>query len=128
MILVRFAIVVFPVLFAVAFLTLFERKVLAAAGKRVGPNVVGYGFLQPLADGLKLLTKETTVPVAADKILYFVAPVISFSLALVGFSILPIGTGVLHFNCGLLFVLAVSGLAVYGVVLSGWASIHATLF
>jgi len=122
MILVRFAIVVFPVLFAVAFLTLFERKVLAAAGKRVGPNVVGYGFLQPLADGLKLLTKETTVPVAADKILYFVAPVISFGLALVGFSILPIGTGVLHFNCGLLFVLAVSGLAVYGVVLSGWAS------
>lgn len=122
MILVRFAIVVFPVLFAVAFLTLFERKVLAAAGKRVGPNVVGYGFLQPLADGLKLLTKETTVPVAADKILYFIAPVISFGLALVGFSIMPIGTGVLHFNCGLLFVLAVSGLAVYGVVLSGWAS------
>jgi len=122
MIALRFAIVVFPVLFAVAFLTLFERKVLAAAGKRVGPNVVGYGFLQPLADGLKLLTKETTVPVAADKVLYFLAPVISFGLALVGFSILPVGTGVIHFECGLLFVLAVSGLAVYGVVLSGWAS------
>lgn len=122
MIVVRFLIVVLPVLLAVAFLTLFERKVLAAAGKRVGPNVVGYGFLQPLADGLKLLTKETIVPVASDKVLYFTAPVISFGLALTGLSILPVGTGVLHFECGLLFVLAVSGLSVYGVVLSGWSS------
>jgi len=84
MVVFRFLVVVLPVLFAVAFLTLFERKVLAAAGKRVGPNVVGYGFLQPLADGLKLLTKETVVPTAADKTLYLVAPVVSFGLALTG--------------------------------------------
>ena len=122
MIFFRFLVVVLPVLLGVAFLTLFERKVLAAAGKRVGPNVVGYGFLQPLADGLKLLTKETIVPVAADKVVYFMAPVISFGLALTGLAILPVGSGVLSFGCGLLFVLAVSGLSVYGVVLSGWSS------
>lgn len=122
MILVRFLVVVLPVLFAVAILTLFERKVLAAAGKRVGPNVVGYGFGQPIADALKLLTKETIVPTAADKVLYFAAPIISFGLALVGFTIMPVGSGVVHFSCGILFVLAVSGLSVYGVILSGWAS------
>ena len=118
----RFLVVVLPVLFAVAFLTLFERKVLAAAGKRVGPNVVGYGFLQPLADGLKLLTKETVVPAASDKVLYCVAPVVSFGLALTSFSFLPVAGGVLTFHCSLLFVLAISGLSVYGVVLSGWSS------
>lgn len=122
MVVFRFLVVVLPVLFAVAFLTLFERKVLAAAGKRVGPNVVGYGFLQPLADGLKLLTKETVVPAASDKVLYFVAPVVSFGIALTSFSFLPVGGGVLGFGCSLLFVLALSGLSVYGVILAGWAS------
>ncbi|RYX87612.1 NADH-quinone oxidoreductase subunit H [bacterium] len=122
MIVVRFLIVILPILLAVAFLTLFERKVLAAAGKRVGPNVVGNGFLQPLADGLKLLTKETILPTSADPFLYFFAPVISFSLALINFSVLPIGNGVLTLNLSVLFVLAVSGLSVYGVVLAGWAS------
>ena len=122
MVVFRFLVVVLPVLLGVAFLTLFERKVLAAAGKRVGPNVVGYGFLQPLADGLKLLTKETVVPASADRVLYLAAPVVSFGLALTGFSFLPLAGGVLTFQCSLLFVLAVSGLAVYGVVLSGWSS------
>ena len=114
--------VVFPVLFGVAFLTLLERKILAAAGKRVGPNVVGFGFLQPLADGLKLLTKETVVPASSDRVLYLAAPVISFGLALTGLAFLPVGGGVLAFGCSLLFVLALSGLAVYGVVLAGWSS------
>ena len=122
MLLVKFFGIVFPVLFAVAFMTLFERKVLAAAGKRVGPNVVGYGFLQPFADGLKLLTKETIVPSAADRALYLLAPVVSFGLALLGYSVLPVGTGVVDLECTLLVVLAVSGLAVYGVVLAGWSS------
>lgn len=122
MVVFRFLVVVLPVLFAVAFLTLFERKVLAAAGKRVGPNVVGYGFLQPVADALKLLTKETVVPTAADKALYLFAPVVSFGLALTGYSFLPVAGGVLTFSCSLLFVLAVSGLSVYGVVLAGWSS------
>lgn len=97
MVIFRFLIVIFPVLFGVAFLTLLERKVLAAAGKRVGPNVVGYGFLQPLADGLKLLTKETIVPSSSDKFLYFLAPVISFGLALTSFSFLPVGGGSFNF-------------------------------
>lgn len=122
MVIFRFLVVVLPVLFGVAFLTLLERKVLAAAGKRVGPNVVGWGFLQPLADGLKLLTKETIVPAASDKVLYFGAPVISFGLALTSFAFLPVGGGVLTFSCSLLFVLAISGLSVYGVVLAGWSS------
>lgn len=122
MVVFQFLVVILPVLFAVAFLTLFERKVLAAAGKRVGPNMVGYGFLQPLADGLKLLTKETVVPSSSDKILYLMAPVISFGLALTSFSFLPVCQGVLNFSCSLLFVLAISGLSVYGVILSGWSS------
>lgn len=122
MLLIKFFGIVFPVLFAVAFMTLFERKVLAAAGKRVGPNVVGYGFLQPFADGLKLLTKETIIPSAADKALYLMAPVVSFGLSLLGYAVLPVGTGVVDFECTLLIVLAVSGLAVYGVVLAGWSS------
>lgn len=122
MVLFRFLIVIFPVLFAVAFLTLFERKVLAAAGKRVGPNVVGYGFLQPFADGLKLLTKETIVPASADKPLYFFAPLLSFTLSLLGFSVVPIGHGIVDFNCAVLLLLSISSLAVYGVVLAGWSS------
>jgi len=122
MILFKFLIVVLPVLLAVAYLTLFERKVLAAAGRRVGPNVVGYGFLQPLADGLKLLTKETVTPHAADPILFFLSPVVSFGLSLTNYSILPVASGLLDFTCGLLFVFMISGLAVYGVILAGWSS------
>lgn len=114
---------VLPVLLAVAFLTLFERKVLAAAGRRVGPNQVGYGFLQPLADGLKLLTKETVRPAAADPGLFFLAPVISFGLALFNYGLFPFrGGSLLDPVCGVLFVFLISGLAVYGVILSGWAS------
>jgi len=122
MILIKFLLVVLPVLLGVAYLTLFERKILAAAGRRVGPNVVGYGFLQPLADGLKLLTKETVTPVKADPVLFFCSPVISFGLALLSYSILPISHGLLNLECGLLFVFMVSGLAVYGVILAGWSS------
>lgn len=122
MLLIKFFGVVVPVLVGVAFMTLFERKVLAAAGKRVGPNVVGYGFLQPFADGLKLLTKETILPSAADTGLYLLAPVVSFGLALMGYAVLPVGTGVVDLECSLLLMLAISGLSVYGVVLAGWAS------
>lgn len=122
MILFKFLIVVLPMLLGVAYLTLFERKVLAASGRRVGPNVVGYGFLQPLADGLKLLTKETVIPTTADPFLFFLSPVISFSLALTNYAILPVSQGLLDFTCGLMFVFMVSGLAVYGVILAGWSS------
>ena len=122
MILVKFLLVILPVLLAVAYLTLFERKVLAAAGRRLGPNVVGYGFLQPLADGLKLLTKETVTPASADPVLFFCAPVISFGLSMTSYSILPVSHGLLNLECGLLFVFMISGLAVYGVILAGWSS------
>ena len=97
MIIFKFLSVVLPVLLSVAYLTLFERKVLAAAGRRLGPNVVGYGFLQPLADGLKLLTKETVIPRTADPILFFLSPVISFGLSLTNYSILPVSSRLARF-------------------------------
>ena len=122
MIIFKFLIIILPVLLAVAYLTLFERKVLASAGRRVGPNVVGYGFLQPLADGLKLLTKETTYPSSSDSWLFVLSPIISFGLSLINYSILPVSFGVIDFGCGVLFVFMISGLSVYGVILAGWSS------
>ena len=115
-------IVILPILLSVAYLTLFERKVLASAGRRLGPNVVGYGFLQPLADGLKLLTKESNYPSSSDSWLFILSPIISFGLSLINFCILPISFGVIDLNCSVLFVLTISGLSVYGIILAGWSS------
>jgi len=122
---VNFLAIALPVLFSVAYLTLFERKVLAAAGRRLGPNVVGFmGLLQPLADGVKLLMKESIVPTSSNKALYLLAPIVTFSLSIVGYGVLPFTTQLSYadINCGLLFTFAVSSLSVYGVVFSGWAS------
>lgn len=121
----NFLLIALPILFSVAYLTLFERKVLAAAGRRFGPNAVGYlGLLQPLADGVKLLLKESIVPAASDKKLYLLAPILTFSLSLIGYGVIPFTDKLayLDFSCGLLLTFAVSGLSVYGVILSGWAS------
>lgn len=122
---INFLAIALPVLFSVAYLTLFERKVLAAAGRRLGPNVVGFmGLLQPLADGVKLLMKESIVPTSSNKALYLLAPIVTFSLSIVGYGVLPFTTRLAYadINCGLLFTFAVSSLSVYGVVFSGWAS------
>lgn len=122
---VNFLAIALPILFSVAYLTLFERKVLAAAGRRLGPNVVGFmGLLQPLADGVKLLMKESIVPTSSNKALYLLAPIVTFSLSIVGYGVLPFTTQLAYVdvNCGLLFTFAVSSLSVYGVVFSGWAS------
>lgn len=122
---VNFLLIVLPVLLSVAYLTLFERKVLAAAGRRLGPNVVGvFGLLQPLADGLKLLIKESIVPTSSDKGLYLLAPVVTFSLSLIGYGVIPFTDQLAYvdISCGLLFTFAVSSLSVYGVIFSGWAS------
>lgn len=122
---VNFLLIALPVLLSVAYLTLFERKVLAAAGRRLGPNVVGvFGLLQPLADGVKLLIKESIVPTSADKGLYLLAPVLTFSLSLVGYGVLPFTDQLAYadLNCALLFTFAVSSLSVYGVIFSGWSS------
>jgi len=121
----NFLLIALPILFSVAYLTLFERKILAASGRRLGPNTVGYlGLLQPLADGCKLLLKESIVPSASDKKLYILAPLLTFSLSLIGYGVVPFTDkfAYLDFSCGLLLTFAISSLSVYGVILSGWAS------
>jgi len=117
--------IVVPLLIAVAYFTLAERKIMGAIQRRRGPNVVGvFGLLQPLADGAKLLLKETIIPSNANTILFVLAPIISFLLSLLGWAVIPYGEGMVFadINVGILYLLAVSSLGVYGVIISGWAS------
>jgi NADH:ubiquinone oxidoreductase subunit H len=114
-----------PMLLAVAYLTLFERKILASVQIRTGPNVVGlFGLLQPLADGAKLLLKELTHPTAADKVVFYVAPMITFFLAVLSIAVIPFSSYevLVDFEFGMMFVFAISSLGIYGIILSGWAS------
>jgi NADH-quinone oxidoreductase subunit H len=117
--------VVVPLLIAVAYLTYFERKVLAYSQLRKGPNVVGpFGLLQPFADGLKLLLKETIVPSGANRVVFIVAPIVTFTLSLVAWAVIPFDAGVVisNINVGILYLFAISSLGVYGIILAGWAS------
>ncbi len=117
--------VIVPLLIAVAYLTYFERKVLAFSQLRKGPNVVGpFGLLQPFADGLKLLIKETVIPSGANRLVFIVAPVVTFTLSLVAWAVIPLDAGavVANINVGILYLFAISSLGVYGIILAGWAS------
>ena len=121
--------ILLPVLLSVAYLTLAERKVMAAMQIRRGPNVVGpFGLLQPIADGMKLFLKETIVPTTANKVIFILAPMITFILAMVGWAVIPFdetgwGLWVLaDINVGITYLFAVSSLGVYGIIMAGWAS------
>ncbi|MGH7078865.1 MAG: NADH-quinone oxidoreductase subunit NuoH [Acetobacteraceae bacterium] len=114
-----------PVLLAVAWLTYAERKVLAAVQLRKGPNVVGwFGLLQPIADALKMIFKETIIPDGANRMLFLAAPMITFGLALLAWAVIPVNDGwaITKINVGVLYLLAISSLGVYGVIIAGWAS------
>ena len=120
-----FILTIVPLLIGVAFLTLLERKSMASFQSRRGPNVVGYfGILQPIADGVKLLLKETILPYKSSYLLFCIAPLLSFSVSLLLWFIIPLwdNTILIHTNLGILLLLGLSSLNVYGVLLSGWSS------
>lgn len=123
--LLKILFIIIPLLLSIAYFTLAERKIMGSIQRRRGPNVVGtYGLLQPLADGLKLLLKETIIPSSSDKVVFLLAPIITFVLSLMGWAVIPFNeTAVLSdINVGILYLFAISSLSVYGIVLSGWAS------
>jgi len=118
-------VVLLPVLLAVAFMTIIERKQLASMQRRVGPNTVGYfGVLQPFSDALKLVLKETIVPSQSNKVLFYLAPVSTLVFSLLGWGIIPFGQGlaIIDFSMGILYTVALSSLGVYGILFSGWSS------
>ena len=118
-------VVTVPVLLTVAFVTVAERKTLASMQRRLGPNIVGYyGLLQAFADALKLLLKEYISPTQANLVLFFLGPIITLVFSLLGYAVVPYGPGlaVWDFNLGILYMLAVSSLSTYGILLAGWSA------
>jgi len=114
-----------PMLLAVAYFTVSERKIMGAIQRRRGPNVIGFiGLLQALADGLKLFVKETTLPSNSNLLIFLLAPILSFLLSVIGWAVIPFSHKVVlaDINLGILYLFAVSSLNVYGIVLAGWAS------
>ena len=117
--------IAFPLMLAVALIIYSERKLWAAFALRKGPNVVGpFGILQSFADGLKVFLQETIIPSASNRGLFLIAPIITFTVALMAWAVIPFADGVVlsNINVGLLYLLAISSLGVYGVVIAGWAS------
>lgn len=124
-ILIKILIIVLPMLIAIAYLTLIERKVISAIQRRKGPNIVGFfGLLQPFADALKLMIKETILPSIANRVIFLIAPIITLGLSLMSWVVIPLNRGIVlsDINLGILYIFAVSSLGVYGIIISGWSS------
>lgn len=123
--LLKFLIMVLPLLISIAYFTLVERKILGFMQRRRGPNVVGFfGLLQPIADGIKLILKETILPNYANKFIFLIAPIITFTLSLLNWAIIPFSENFVYadINLGVLYLFAISSLGVYGIICAGWAS------
>ena len=117
--------IVVPLLISVAYFTIAERKIMGSIQRRKGPNFIGFiGLLQPLADGLKLFIKETTLPTTANTFIFLISPALSFILSLIGWSIIPFskGTVICDINLGIFYLFAISSLNVYGILFAGWSS------
>jgi NADH-quinone oxidoreductase subunit H len=117
--------IVVPLLIAVAYFTIAERKIMGSIQRRRGPNVIGFlGLLQPLADGLKLFVKETILPSNSNIFLFILAPLLTFILSLIGWAVIPLSNTLVisDLNIGILYLFAISALSVYGIILAGWSS------
>jgi NADH dehydrogenase subunit H (EC 1.6.5.3) len=121
---VKILAITIPIVLCVAFLTLWERKVIGWMQVRIGPNRVGKGWLQPFADTLKLIFKEIVVPSGANKTIFYIAPILSLAPALAAWAVVPFDPTLVlaDINAGLLYILAMTSIGVYGVILAGWAS------
>lgn len=122
---IKILFIIIPLLISVAYFTLVERKVLGTTQRRMGPNVVGtYGLLQPLADGFKLFVKESLIPSSANKLIFIIAPIITFIVSLIGWCVIPFDqySTLVELNIGSIYLIAVSSLGFYGIAMSGWSS------
>lgn len=122
---VSFVALILPLLLSIAYFTLYERHILAALQRRQGPNVVGfYGLFQPLADGFKLLLKESILPKSSNVLIFIFSPIFTFGLAMAGWVVIPVSEGAMlsDFHLGLLYIFALSSLGVHSVIMAGWSS------
>lgn len=125
LIIIKIVAIVLPVMISVAYLTLAERKVIGYIQIRIGPNRVGpRGFLQPIADAVKLIMKETIIPTSANRILFVIAPLLAFAPVAAAFAVVPFDDGMIltDIDAGLLYILAITSMGVYGIIIAGWAS------